>query len=311
MRVRENEILAATAVAMYIVFFAMYPPEWVRNVLANPLGMAALFGGSVYVALYKSKLVGGLLIVAFVLSMTRVTEHLTVGNVTIADGETYKCAESGEHGIIEAGKLRAFGSREIGKSYDSAAWSGNVKVIPCTGAASMRGPTIRTPKAAAGAGAGTTPPASGAGTGTTPPASGARQYQSYPNTVYRQGDISGGYVAGDVATCQARCDATPGCTGFARQIRANTCILKNSNLTTPSYDTDRIHYYTGTPPPGGPATPPGGSAGAAGPSTLPITTPTAPALSAPPPTPPATAPPAPIVPVRPVMSCNLENFAPF
>jgi hypothetical protein len=77
MRLRQNEILAATAVAMYIVFFSTSPPDVIRMVLANPVGMVAVFGAALYVTLKWSKVVGGLLIVAFVLSMTRVTEHMT------------------------------------------------------------------------------------------------------------------------------------------------------------------------------------------------------------------------------------------
>jgi hypothetical protein len=107
MRLRENEILAATAVAMYIVFFALHPPDWVRTVLANPVGMAALFGGSVYVALYLSKLVGGLLIVAFVLSMTRVTEHLSTDTYTgTFNPTTYRNANADLRNMTDAQALQ-------------------------------------------------------------------------------------------------------------------------------------------------------------------------------------------------------------
>ena len=81
-RLRQNELLAATAVGMYIVFFALSPPDAVRGLLANPIGMAAVFAGSLYVAFRVSKLVGGLLFAAFVISMTRVTEHLTTDTYT-------------------------------------------------------------------------------------------------------------------------------------------------------------------------------------------------------------------------------------
>lgn len=133
----------------------------------------------------------------------------------------------------------------------------------------------------------------------------ARSYQTYANTDYTgQGDLK--MVTGDVEKCKAECDGTPACTGFARL--GNSCYLKNSSVRTPMYTTAVTHYYTGSPPPG-PATP----AGAPAATTPPVTTPTAPAASTPaaamPPTPTTATPPAPAP--KPVMACNIENFAPF
>ena len=340
MRLRENEILAATAVGMYIVFFALNPPDWVRSVLANPVGMAALFGGSAYVALYSSKLVGGLLIVAFVLSMTRVTEHLTVGNVTIADGETYKCAESGEHGLVEGGKLRAFSSREIGKSYDSNAWTGNVKVISCAGSSNIRGATIRTPKAATGVGTGT-----GTGAPTWSPTttynSGDKvqyQGQSYtslfesrnqnpatsptfwglnaipgaewsPATMYVPGDTvrSGGVTYTATASGSDQDPATN--LGVYWRVSAGAT---GGNTTPPAARAAQPATGSGAGTGSGAAQPATGSgAGTGSGAAPPITTPTAAQSSTRPATPPAAPPASSSVPVRPVMSCNLENFAPF
>ena len=68
---RRPELVASLSVLLYIVFFALSPPPFVRSVLANPVGMAAAVGGAIYVTLYKSKVVGGLLLVALVLSMSR------------------------------------------------------------------------------------------------------------------------------------------------------------------------------------------------------------------------------------------------
>lgn len=62
---------------MYIVFFALSPPAFVSTILSSPIGMSASFGVAVYVALYHSKAIGALLIVALLASMTQVTEHLT------------------------------------------------------------------------------------------------------------------------------------------------------------------------------------------------------------------------------------------
>jgi hypothetical protein len=59
------------------VFFATRPPAVVQDALSSPLGLAVVFGGALLVMLYHSKVVGGLLILALLLSMTKVTEHLT------------------------------------------------------------------------------------------------------------------------------------------------------------------------------------------------------------------------------------------
>ena len=79
MYVRQSDLFVSAAILIYIVFFALSPPEFVRTVLTSPIGMSASFGVAVYVALYHSKAIGGLLIVALLASMTQVTEHLDAG----------------------------------------------------------------------------------------------------------------------------------------------------------------------------------------------------------------------------------------
>lgn len=79
MYVRQSDLFVSAAILIYIVFFALSPPEFVRTILTSPIGMSASFGVAVYVALYHSKAIGGLLIVALLASMTQVTEHLTAG----------------------------------------------------------------------------------------------------------------------------------------------------------------------------------------------------------------------------------------
>lgn len=76
MRLRRFELLGATVVLLYIVFFSLNPPAVVRSVLSTSVGLAAVFGAALYTTLYVSKAVGGLAILAFLLSMTKVTEHL-------------------------------------------------------------------------------------------------------------------------------------------------------------------------------------------------------------------------------------------
>lgn len=77
MYIRQRDVLVGAVLVLYIVFFALSPPAAVRTVLSHPVGVAASFGVAVYTALYHSKPIGALLIVALLASMTRVTEHLT------------------------------------------------------------------------------------------------------------------------------------------------------------------------------------------------------------------------------------------
>ena len=67
----RREIAAAVAVGLYIVFFAMEPPAILRGVLDNIVGLGALFLAAAYVTIYISKVVGGLLLLAVVLSASR------------------------------------------------------------------------------------------------------------------------------------------------------------------------------------------------------------------------------------------------
>lgn len=73
----RTELFISVAIVLYIVFFAWSPPALVRGLLSSTLGMMAAFGGVIYVTLYKSRAIGALLLLAFVMSMTSVTEHLT------------------------------------------------------------------------------------------------------------------------------------------------------------------------------------------------------------------------------------------
>ena len=74
---KRTELFTSVAILLYIVFFAWSPPAVVRNLLSSTVGMVVSFGGAIYVTLYKSRAVGALLLLAFVISMTSVTEHLT------------------------------------------------------------------------------------------------------------------------------------------------------------------------------------------------------------------------------------------
>jgi hypothetical protein len=68
---RRQEQIASVAIILYIVFFAINPPSIIRTILSTLVGMAAAASAAIYVTLYVSKVVGGLLLAALVLSMSR------------------------------------------------------------------------------------------------------------------------------------------------------------------------------------------------------------------------------------------------
>ena len=87
---RGPEQIASVAVVLYIVFFALSPPAIVRTVLNNIVGMAVAVVGATYVTLYKSKLVGGLLLVALVLSMSRSGREGLTSGCTVSKAVGYR-----------------------------------------------------------------------------------------------------------------------------------------------------------------------------------------------------------------------------
>lgn len=87
---RGPEQIASVAVVLYIVFFALSPPAIVRTVLNNIVGMAVAVVGATYVTLYKSKLVGGLLLVALVLSMSRSGREGLTSGCTVSKANDYR-----------------------------------------------------------------------------------------------------------------------------------------------------------------------------------------------------------------------------
>lgn len=83
MYVRQSDLFVSVAIIMYIVFFALSPPEFVRTILSSPIGMSASFGLAVYIVLYHSKAIGILLIVALLASMTQITEGFAGGSCSV------------------------------------------------------------------------------------------------------------------------------------------------------------------------------------------------------------------------------------
>ena len=71
MNISQRDVVASAVLILYIVFFGTSPPAFVQSVLSNPIGAAASFGLAIYVTLYYSKPVGGLLIVALLAGLSR------------------------------------------------------------------------------------------------------------------------------------------------------------------------------------------------------------------------------------------------
>ena len=100
MYVRKSDLFVGTAIILYIVFFALSPPSVVRTVLSNPAGMAACFGVAVYTALYHSRAIGALLIVALLASMTKVSEQFAAGGCASDAVQTSTLVNGGDLSTI-------------------------------------------------------------------------------------------------------------------------------------------------------------------------------------------------------------------
>jgi len=93
----RRELAASVAVVLYIVFFSMPPPAIVTSVLSNIVGIAIAFVGAAYVTLYQSKVVGGLILLAIVLSVSRVgREGMEGGSCTLGPIKTSTVFDGGE-----------------------------------------------------------------------------------------------------------------------------------------------------------------------------------------------------------------------
>jgi hypothetical protein len=77
MKVSQPELFGSVAIVLYIVLFAHSPPTALRRALSNVLIASVVFAGIAYITLWKSRTIGVLLTLAFLITMTRVTEHLT------------------------------------------------------------------------------------------------------------------------------------------------------------------------------------------------------------------------------------------
>jgi hypothetical protein len=304
MNISQRDVIASAVLILYIVFFGTSPPAFVQSVLSNPIGAAASFGLAIYVTLYYSKPVGGLLIVALLAGLSRSGSRENFDVYTGTFNETgYLNANPDVKTNVQSGRGFASGKAHWdshGKR-EGRQGSGLTKVTLTEGKSykcSEGGPAIYlfkdgklngypNPEIAASwdpnwGSAAAIPcadvpkgPTMAMKTGAGGSAGGARTYQTLANTDYTgQGDIR--VVTGDVSVCKTQCDSTTNCKGFVQT--GTTCYLKNASVSTPRYVQGLTYHYTGAAP----------SAAASAPAA---------AAAAPKP--------------KPVMACNIENFAAF
>lgn len=86
MTVSRTELIGIVAILLYIVFFSHSPPYALRSALGNVYVAGTIFAALTYVTLCINQSIGVLMIVAFILTMTRVTEQFTEG-MTAAEQE--------------------------------------------------------------------------------------------------------------------------------------------------------------------------------------------------------------------------------
>ena len=77
MKISQIELVSVVAIILYMVFFSHSPPYMLRNALGNVFVAGTIIAVLTYVTLYQNQTIGVMLILAFLITMTQVTEHLT------------------------------------------------------------------------------------------------------------------------------------------------------------------------------------------------------------------------------------------
>lgn len=72
----QEELLLVGLVIVYIAFFSHPPPSHLKDFLSSSVGKTIAMLGVLYVTVYNSLIVGVFLAIAFVLTVTSVTEYL-------------------------------------------------------------------------------------------------------------------------------------------------------------------------------------------------------------------------------------------
>jgi hypothetical protein len=95
MKISQIELVSVVAIILYMVFFSHSPPYMLRNALGNVFVAGTIFAVLTYVTLYQNQTIGVMLILAFLITMTQVTEHLTGDGTPPAQQGTTPPAQQG------------------------------------------------------------------------------------------------------------------------------------------------------------------------------------------------------------------------
>lgn len=76
MKLSRNELGVVAVIILYVAFFTHPPPSHITNFLESPIGHIVSLIGILYVAVYKSLIVGIFLGIAYMMTVNSVTEYL-------------------------------------------------------------------------------------------------------------------------------------------------------------------------------------------------------------------------------------------
>ena len=76
MKLTKMEMILVGLLIVYLAFFSSPPPAFISTHLNNPVGKVLGLLAVLYVTVYQSFIVGVFLAVAFMMSVTRVTEYM-------------------------------------------------------------------------------------------------------------------------------------------------------------------------------------------------------------------------------------------
>jgi len=76
MRLSQTEMILVGLLIVYLAFFSNPPPSFVTSVLNNPVGKVLALLGVVYVTVYQSLIVGVFGALAFMMSVSSMTEYM-------------------------------------------------------------------------------------------------------------------------------------------------------------------------------------------------------------------------------------------
>lgn len=76
MRLSVPEMVIVGLLIVYLAFFSNPAPSFIKSVLDNPVGKVVALLGVVYVTVYQSLIVGVFMAVAFIMSVSKMTEYM-------------------------------------------------------------------------------------------------------------------------------------------------------------------------------------------------------------------------------------------